>query len=129
MKYKITLNNRIYEVIVEKGEAVVEAEYEANLPTVSATTPAVSAAPTTAPVQAAPAPTAGGNTFDSPIPGDIIAIKCEAGKSYKAGDVLFVVESMKMESDVTLDKDATIVSVLVTKGQKIQTGTSLCTIK
>lgn len=129
MKYKVTLNNRIYEVIVEKGEAVIEAEYEANLPTVSAPSAPVQSAPTpTAPTTPVPAQ-GGGNTFTAPLPGTIVAIKCEAGKSYKSGDVLFVVESMKMENDVTLDHDATVVSVLVTKGQTIQSGTPLCAIK
>lgn len=130
MKYKVTLNNRIYEVVVEKGEAIIEAEYEANLPQVTATTQAVSNTQAPAPVQQPqPTSTVGGNTFSSPLPGTIVAVKCEAGKTYKSGDVLFVVESMKMENDVTLDKDATIVSVCVTKGQQIQSGTVLCTIK
>lgn len=129
MKYKVTLNNRIYEVIVEKGEAVIEAEYEANLPTVAAPAQPVQNTPTVATPQTPVAPASGGNTFTAPLPGTIVAIKCEAGKSYKAGDVLFVVESMKMENDVTLDQDATVVSVLVTKGQNIQSGTPLCAIK
>lgn len=123
MKYKITLNNRVYEVVVEKGEAMIESEYEAAQPVVA---PVV--APVSAPVQSA-APVAGGDAFDSPLPGMIVQIKCEVGKSYKAGDVLFIIESMKMENDVTLDRDATISAILVTKGQNIQSGTPLCNLK
>lgn len=127
MKYKVTLNDRVYEVVVEKGDAMIESEYEAVAP-VAPVQQSVQTAVAPASVQAN-APTAGGNAFNSPLPGTIVAIKCEVGKTYKAGDVLFVVESMKMENDVTLDKDATISAILVTKGQNIQSGTALCTLK
>lgn len=126
MKYKITLNNRVYEVVVEKGEAMIESEYEAAQPVQPVVAPVV--APVSAPVQPT-APVAGGDAFNSPLPGMIVQIKCEVGKSYKAGDVLFVIESMKMENDVTLDRDATISAILVTKGQNIQSGTPLCNLK
>lgn len=128
MKYKITLNNRIYEVVVEKGEAVLEKEYEAVAPQAAPQVPqTVAQVPQAAPQ--APQTTGGGEGFPSPLPGTIIAVKCEAGKSYKAGSVLFIVESMKMENEVTLGKDATIVSVSVSKGQSVQSGTVLCVIK
>lgn len=126
MKYKITLNNRVYEVVVEKGEAMIESEYEAAQPVQPVVAPV--AAPVSAPVQPT-APVAGGDAFNSPLPGMIVQIKCEVGKSYKAGDVLFVVESMKMENDVTIDRDATVSAILVTKGQTIQSGTPLCNLK
>lgn len=127
MKYKVTLNNRVYEVVVEKGEAMVEAEYELVQPK-QEIAPAA-AAPVQAAPQAAPVAVSGGNTFNAPLPGSVVAIKCEVGKSYKAGDVLFVVESMKMENDVTLDKDATVTAILVTKGQNVSSGTPMCNIK
>lgn len=126
MKYKITLNNRVYEVVVEKGEAMIESEYEAAQPVQPVVAPV--AAPVSAPVQPT-TPVAGGDAFNSPLPGMIVQIKCEVGKSYKAGDVLFVVESMKMENDVTIDRDATVSAILVTKGQTIQSGTPLCNLK
>lgn len=126
MKYKITLNNRVYEVVVEKGEAMIESEYEAAQPVQPVVAPV--AAPVSAPVQPT-APVAGGDAFNSPLPGMIVQIKCEVGKSYKAGEVLFVVESMKMENDVTIDRDATVSAILVTKGQTIQSGTPLCNLK
>lgn len=127
MKYKVTLNNRVYEVVVEKGDAMIESEYDAIAPVVPTQQTATVAS---TPVQQTNSiPVASGNTFNSPLPGTIVDIKCVAGKSYKAGDVLFVVESMKMENDVTIDKDATVLDVLVSKGQTIQTGTALCNIK
>ena len=129
MKYKITLNNRIYEVVVEQGEAILEKEYEAVAPQAAPQPQAVpQAAVQTAP-QAAPVATGDGEAFPSPLPGTVIAVKCEAGKSYKAGSVLFIVESMKMENEVTLGKDATITSISVSKGQSVQSGTTLCIIK
>lgn len=126
MKYRVSLNNRIYEVVVENGNAILEKEYDAVAPV--ATTVAVASAP------APQAPIVNlqsgeGNAFKSPLPGVILQIKCEVGKSYKAGDILFVVESMKMENDVTLDKDGVITAINVTKGQNIQSGTVLCTLK
>lgn len=126
MKYKVTLNNRVYEVVVENGNAVLEKEYEAAAPRQTAVAPAQVVTPqvNTAPVQAGE-----GNAFKSPLPGVILQINCEVGKSYKAGDILFVVESMKMENDVTLDKDGVITAISVTKGQSIQSGTVLCTLK
>lgn len=127
MKYKVTLNNRIYEVVVEKGEAMIESEYDAIAPVVA---PAqISTPQQSAPVVSQSAMSQGGSTFNSPLPGTVVAVKCEVGKSYKAGDVLFIVESMKMENDVTLDKDATVTSILVTKGQNIVSGAALCNIK
>lgn len=128
MKYKITLNNRVYEVVVEKGEAILEAEYEANLPTVTT----VTTAPTTQiqqPTQPIAVSTTGGKPFTSPFQGTVVAVKCEVGKSYKAGDVVFVVESMKMENDISLDTDGTIAEILVTKGQEIKSSAVLCTLK
>lgn len=126
MKYKVTLNNRIYEVVVENGNAVLEKEYEAAAPQQTSAAPVQVATPQ---VNTAPVQVGDGNAFKSPLPGVILQINCEVGKSYKAGDVLFVVESMKMENDVTLDNDGVITAINVTKGQSIQSGTVLCTLK
>lgn len=126
MKYKVTLNNRIYEVVVENGNAVLEKEYELAAPQQTAVAPINVATPQ---INTAPVQTGEGNAFKSPLPGVILQINCEVGKSYKAGDVLFVVESMKMENDVTLDNDGVIAAINVTKGQNIQSGTVLCTLK
>ncbi len=127
MKYKVSLNNRIYEVVVENGNAILEKEYDAVAPQATSVAPVQVAAPSQAPV--APVQAGEGNSFKSPLPGVVLQINCEVGKSYKAGDVLFVVESMKMENDVTLDKDGIITAINVAKGQNIQSGTVLCTLK
>lgn len=127
MKYRVSLNNRIYEVVVENGNALLEKEYDAVAPQATTAAPVQAQAPAQAPV--APIQAGEGNGFKSPLPGVILQINCEVGKSYKAGDVLFVIESMKMENDVTLDKDGVITAINVTKGQSIQSGTVLCTLK
>lgn len=128
MIYKVTLNGKIYEVEVEKGEAVIQAEYEAALPQ---SAPAV--AETSAPIQtvasAAPAAapqSAGANSVTAPMPGTINAVKVTSGQQVKKGDVLFILEAMKMENEIYADKDGKIGQVFVQKGASVNTGAPLC---
>ncbi len=127
MIYKVTLNGKIYEVEVEKGEAVIQAEYEAALPQatpVAATQEAV-AAPSAAPVATAPA-SAGANSVTAPMPGTINAVKVTSGQQVKKGDVLFILEAMKMENEIYADKDGKVGQVFVQKGASVSTGSPLC---
>lgn len=127
MIYKVTLNGKIYEVEVEKGEAVIQAEYEAALPQatpVAATQEAV-AAPSAAPVATAPA-SAGANSVIAPMPGTINAVKVTSGQQVKKGDVLFILEAMKMENEIYADKDGKVGQVFVQKGASVSTGSPLC---
>lgn len=130
MIYKVTLNGKIYEVEVEKGEAVIQAEYEAALPqaTPVAATQEVVAAPTAAPAApAAPAPaSAGANSVTAPMPGTINAVKVTSGQQVKKGDVLFILEAMKMENEIYADKDGKVGQVFVQKGASVSTGAPLC---
>lgn len=130
MIYKVTLNGKIYEVEVEKGEAVIQAEYEAALPqaTPVAATQEVVAAPTAAPAApAAPAPaSAGANSVTAPMPGTINAVKVTSGQQVKKGDVLFILEAMKMENEIYADKDGKVGQVFVQKGASVNTGAPLC---
>lgn len=128
MIYKVTLNGKIYEVEVEKGEAVIQAEYEAALPQ---NAPAV--AETSAPAQtvaaAAPAAapqSAGANSVTAPMPGTINAVKVTSGQQVKKGDVLFILEAMKMENEIYADKDGKVGQVFVQKGASVNTGAPLC---
>ena len=127
MIYKVTLNGKIYEVDVEKGEAVIQAEYEAALPQ---SAPAVAApvaqpvAPTAAPA-AAPAASAGANAVVAPMPGNINAVKVTSGQQVKKGDVLVVLEAMKMENEIYAERDGKIGQVFVQKGATVETGTPL----
>ena len=108
---RITVNGTVYDVQVEEVDG--------------------SAAP--APVQtAAPAPkpaaAAGGEPVKSPMPGTIINVNVTAGQSVKKGDVLVVLEAMKMENEIKAAKDGKIISVSVNKGESVDTGTVLVTI-
>ncbi|MBR1841830.1 MAG: biotin/lipoyl-binding protein [Oscillospiraceae bacterium] len=127
MKYKVTLNGRTYEVEVEHGEAVLLDEYEAVAP---AAAPApVAAAPAAAPAAAAaPAVTAAGETVAAPMPGTIVDVKVSAGQAVKSGDVLVVLEAMKMENEVMAPRDGTVAQVVTQKGAKVETGTPLIVI-
>lgn len=125
MIYKVTLNGKVYEVEVEKGEAVIQAEYEAALPAAPAAAPAapVSAAP--APAPAAPAAQAGAGTVPSPLPGNINEVRFSAGQTVKAGDVVIILEAMKMENEIVAPKAGTLTKIHVQKGAVVNTGDPL----
>ncbi|MBR2984474.1 MAG: biotin/lipoyl-binding protein [Clostridia bacterium] len=125
MKYKVRLNKRIFEVEVEKGEAILLNEYEA-VEKVAPAPVAAPVAPTAAPA-AAPAPVAAGgaNTVNSPLPGVVVNVKVTAGQAVKKGDVVMVLEAMKMENEINASKDGTVTAVHVAKGAKVENGTPL----
>ena len=134
MKYKVTLNNRVYEVEVEQGEAMLLDEYELKAPAAAA--PAPVAAPAAAPVAAAapapaPAPAAGlaaGEVVKSPMPGNVLKINVQQGQKVNEGDVLIVLEAMKMENDIVAPKTGTVAQLVVSKGTVVETGAPLVVI-
>ena len=89
MIYKVTLNGKVYEVEVEKGEAVIQAEY------------------------------------DAALPGNINAVNFSVGQSVKAGDVVIILEAMKMENEIVSPKAGTITKLYVQKGAVVNTGDPL----
>ncbi len=131
MIYKVSLNGKIYEVEVEKGEAVIKAEFDAALPMVSVSeaafapqAPAASAAP--APVAASSAQaTAGSTVVTAPMNGNINAIKVTTGQTVKEGDVVMILEAMKMENDIPASKSGKIGQIFVQKGATVDTGAQL----
>ena len=128
MKYKVTLKGKTYEVEVNQGEAMILDEYEAiapSAPAAPAAAPvAAPAAPT--PAAAAPAKTAvAGEQVTSPMPGTIVKVNVQAGQAVKSGDVLVVLEAMKMENEIMAPHDATVAQVLVDTGSKVDSGTPL----
>lgn len=128
MIYKVTLNGKIYEVEVEKGEAVIQAEYEAALPQAAPTAVATAApqAPQAPQASAPQAVAAGANSVTAPMPGTINAVKVTSGQQVKKGDVLFILEAMKMENEIYADKDGKVGQVFVQKGASVNTGAPLC---
>ncbi len=133
MKYKITLKGTTYEVEVEKGEAMILDEYEAKSPVppapAAAAPVAVAAAPVAAaPAAAAPAAVATGTPVTSPLPGNIFAIKVKEGDAVKSGDVLVVIEAMKMENEVCAPSDGVVKQIVVSKGALVATGDTLVVI-
>lgn len=127
MIYKVTLNGKVYEVEVEKGEAVIQAEYEAALPAAAPAAPVAPAAPA-APAPAAPAaaPAAGSaDSVRSPMPGNINEVRFSAGQTVKAGDVVIILEAMKMENEIVSPRAGTISKVHVQKGAVVNTGDPL----
>ena len=127
MKYKITLNGRTYEVEVEAGKAMLLNEYEAIAPAPVAAAPAAAAAaPAAAPTApAAPVVTGAGEPVVAPMPGTILKVNVTEGQTVNAGDVLCVLEAMKMENEIMAPKDGTVTQVVVSKGASVDTGAPL----
>ncbi len=136
MKYKITLDGRTYEVNVTEGEAILVDEYTAAAPAapaapapapVPAAAPAAAAAP--APAPAAPAaPAAAGEVIPAPMPGTILSVNVAAGQAVKRGQVMFILEAMKMENEIVASRDGTINQVAVSKGAAVNTGDTLAVL-
>lgn len=133
MKYKVTLNNRTYEVEVEEGKAMLIDEYEAYAPAAPAPVAAapVAAAPAAAPAAPA-APTgaalAAGEVVKSPMPGNILKINVAQGQKINEGDVLIVLEAMKMENEIVATKSGTVAQIVTAKGAVVETGAPLVVI-
>ena len=112
-KYRVNVNGTVYEVELEEM------------------TGAPAAAPVAAPapsVSAAAAPAAAGEKVTSPMPGTILSVNVAAGDAVKRGQVLMILEAMKMENEIMCPCDGTVASVSVTKGAAVESGTLLCTI-
>lgn len=115
--YKVTVNGTAYEITLE---AIDTAEVKA--------APATASAPAAAPAPVATAPVSCGETVKAPMPGNILAVNVTNGAAIKKGDVICVLEAMKMENDIVAPCDGTVSSVSVTKGATVETGTVICVI-
>ena len=112
-KYRVTVNGTAYEIELEELTGAAPAA-------------AAPAAPAPAPAAAAPA---GGEQITSPMPGTILAVNVAAGDTVKRGQVLMVLEAMKMENEIMCPCDGKVVSVNTSKGASVESGTLLCVIQ
>lgn len=129
-KFKVTVNGKAYEVEVEEmggAPAAAPAPQAAAAPAQAA--PAAPAAPaaTPAPAVGGPIPE-GAITVKAPMPGKISALKAEAGKAVKRGDIILVLEAMKMQNDITATADGTLHEIRVNPGDNVKTGDVLAVI-
>ena len=111
-KYRVNVNGTVYEVELE--------EITGSAPAAAPAAPAAPAAARTA--------AAGGERICAPMPGNILSVNVAAGDAVKKGQVLMILEAMKMENEIMAPCDGTVTSVSVTKGAAVESGTLLCTI-
>lgn len=124
MKYQVNLNGKTYEVEVNKGQAILVDEYNSVAPAptpVSVATP--SPAPTT--VSAPIVSTNKSKTVSAPIAGTVLSIKAQAGQAVKKGQVVLIIEAMKMENEIVSPNDGKIANLYVSKGSVVSNGTQL----
>lgn len=112
-KYRVIVNGVNYEIGVEEITDAAAAEATAT-----------AAAPAPAPVSAP----AGGEQVKAPMPGTILAVNVTNGAAVKKGQVLFILEALKMENEIMAPCDGTVSSVNVTKGASVENGTLLCVL-
>lgn len=128
MKYVVTINNKKYEVEVEKGQATVLSTTEVVAPVqVAQAVAAPTAAP--APVQVSAPSNVPGEAVKAPMPGVILDVRTTPGKQVKKGEILFILEAMKMENEIFAPRDGVILQVLAAKGASVSTGDILAAIQ
>ena len=118
--YRITVNGVAYDVTVEEMNEGVSAPAAAAAPVV--------AAPAAPKAAAKPAIPAGASTATAPMPGTIVRVDVKVGDTVKKGDVLVVLEAMKMENDICAPADGKVVAVSVEKGQSVVVDEVLVTL-
>ena len=130
MKYEISLNGRRYEIEVETAEPMTAGEFNSYMPAPVETPAAAVAAPAAAP---APAPadsgvTAAGECVTAPMPGTILKVEVQVGQTVKEGDLLVILEAMKMENEIFAPCGGTVKQVLVQRSSTVDTGAAMVVI-
>lgn len=123
--YTITVNGTAYDVTVEENVNGAPAA----APVAKAAAPAATPAPQAAPAApAAPTGAAGSVEITSPMPGKILDVKASAGQAVKKGEVVLLLEAMKMENEVVAPQDGTIATINVAAGDMVEAGNVLATM-
>ena len=126
--YTITVNGNVYEVTVEEGFTGAASAPKAAAPKAA---PAPAAAPKAAPAApkaAAPAGAQGSVAVTAPMPGKILGVKASAGQAVKRGQVLLILEAMKMENEIVAPQDGTVATINVAVGDSVEPGATLATL-
>ena len=125
MKYKVMLNGRTYEVEVEAGKAMLTDEYEAYAPAPTAAPAAPAPVPTPTAGAGAGAVTATGEVIKAPMSGTVLKLPVQQGQKMKKGQVLVILEAMKMENEIVAPRDGTVAQVVAAKGAAVESGAPL----
>lgn len=129
--YTITVNGNVYEVTVEEGFTGAASAPKAAAPAPKAApkaAPAPAAAPAAPAPAAAPAGAAGAVAVTAPMPGKILGVKASAGQAVKRGQVLLILEAMKMENEIVAPQDGTVATINVAVGDSVEPGATLATL-
>lgn len=132
-RFNVTVNGKAYDVAVEEVDGLAPV---ATAPIAAAPAPAVQAAPQVAapapakePVPVASATAGEGTEISAPMPGIILDVKVSVGDVVKRGQAVVVLEAMKMENDIVATCDGKITSILVNKGDSVNSSDPLVTIQ
>ena len=129
--YTITVNGNVYEVTVEEGFTGAASAPKAAAPApkaAPAAAPKAAPAPAPAAAPAAPAGAAGAVAVTAPMPGKILGVKASAGQAVKRGQVLLILEAMKMENEIVAPQDGTVATINVAVGDSVEPGATLATL-
>jgi biotin carboxyl carrier protein len=124
MIYTVKINDKEYEVEVERGKANIIKTTEGATNDKPAPAPVI----TSSPVQSQSAASASGEIIKSPMPGTILDIKVNQGSRVKKGDILLILEAMKMENEILAPHDGIIAQVFTSKGSSVSTNDLLISI-
>ena len=128
MKYEISLNGRRYEIEVETAEPMTAGEFNSYMPAPVETPAAAVAAPAAAPAPADSGVTAAGECVTAPMPGTILKVEVQVGQTVKEGDLLVILEAMKMENEIFAPCGGTVKQVLVQRDAAVDTGAAMVVI-
>lgn len=129
-RFTITVNGRAYDVQVEENNSAAGAvPAPAPIPVAAPVPVPAAAAPAPAPAQATSAVPEGAEVINSPMPGTILDVRVSVGSKIKKGDVLLILEAMKMENEILSPHDATVAAIHVNKGDSVETGKALVSLQ